>query len=143
MKQVIKFKSSKKHYEADACVVWCFDDRFTGLLGELNQFGLKNVDLIKVAGGAKDLADETDGVRYVEDQILKSIKLHGAGLVILMIHKDCGAYGDLSSVLNLDEFLMDQLEKAKKNLAVFLSLEGFDLVDIKIYLADFDGLWEV
>ena len=143
MKQVIKFKSDKKHYKADACVVWCFDDRFTELLGELNQFWFKHVDLVKVAGGAKGLTDEADGVRYIEAQILKSIKLHNTGLVILMIHKDCGAYGDLSSVLNLNEFLIDQLKKAKKNLEAFLSLEGSDSVDVKTYLADFDGLWEV
>lgn len=159
MKQVIKFKSDEEHYKADACVIWCFDDRFTGLLGELNQFGFKHVDLIKVAGGAKDLADGAksladladevgvgcgvDGARYLEDQILKSIKLHNTPLVILMIHKECGAYGDLSSVVNLDEFLIDQLKRAKKNLGLLLALENFDLVGIKTYLADFNGLWEV
>lgn len=143
MKQVIKFKSDEEHYKADACVVWCFDDRFTGLLGELNQFGFKHVDLVKVAGGAKGLADEVDGIRYLEDQVLKSIRLHNTPLVILMIHKECGAYGDLSSVINVDEFLIDQLKKAKKNLEASLSLEGFDLIGIKTYFADFDGLWEV
>ena len=151
MKQVIKFKSDEEHYKADACVVWCFDDRFTGLLGELNKFGWKNVDLVKVAGGAKGLAEEifggvneAPGVRFIEDQILKSIKLHNTKLIILMIHRDCGAYGDLFKThKDPVDYLKNQLRTAGKNLKVFLALENYYDVKIMTVFADFDGLWEV
>ena len=141
MKQVIKFKSPKEHYKADACVVWCFDDRFTGLLGELNKFGLENVDLVRVAGGAKDLVTRGSRANFVLDQIDKSIRLHHTPLVILMIHESCGAYGKLS-VANEKDFLSSELQKAKKIVASFLSRKGHK-IKVKICLADFDGLWDV
>lgn len=142
MRQVIKFKTSQEHYKADACVVWCFDNRFTGLLGELNRFGFKNIDLVKVAGGAKALANrdmEPNSYAFLIQQIDKSIKLHKTSLVMLMVHKDCGAYGDLPKKLGGD-FLHDQLRKAKTE--VERTFEH-DSIKVAIYLADFDGLWEV
>ena len=142
MKQVIKFQSQKKHYDADACVVWCFDDRFTELLGELNQFGFKRVDLIKVAGGAKALANrdmEANAYVFLIQQVDKSIKLHKTSLVVLMVHRDCGAYGDLPKKLG-DDFLQDQLRKAKAEIERTFKQDSIKVVT---YLADFDGLWEV
>src|SRR4030043_2229889 len=95
-KKIIQFKSSINHYCADACIVWCFDDRFTPLLDEfIKERGYKNYDLVKVAGGAKNLAEpdhETERL-FILKQIRTSINLHNAKLVVLMCHEDCEAYG--------------------------------------------------
>ena len=57
MKNILPFRSPKEHYVADACVVWCFDNRFSVLLQAFTK-GVKNIDLVKVAGGAKALAGD-------------------------------------------------------------------------------------
>lgn len=149
MKQVIKFQSSKEHYDANACVVWCFDDRFTGLLGELNKFGYKNIDLIKVAGGALNLTDRVSNQAFdfVADQIEKSIKLHSTPLVILMVHQDCGAYKALGALPSNEhrqtELLSEDLRDARQSLLGYLAEKDLQEPTVKIYIADFDGLWEV
>jgi hypothetical protein len=102
-KFIVKSKTSRGHYKADACVVWCFDDRFTESRKRLfKKLGLKHIDRIIVAGGAKDLAAKENslGKKYLLKQILASIRLHHARLVILMTHSDCGAYGGLTAFSN-------------------------------------------
>ena len=59
MKTVLQHPTDSHHYEAEICLVWCFDDRFSPLLDALiKQENWKYLDLIKVAGGAKGLAGE-------------------------------------------------------------------------------------
>ncbi len=142
MKQIIKFKSPEGHYKANACVVWCFDDRFSALLEELRRkLELTRIDLVKVAGGAKWLSstDMTDDSTTLLGQIFKSIRLHNTPLVILMIHKNCGAYEKLP---NEEKRLLTDLRKAKLTVERFLENNDFS-AEVKAYLADFDGLWEV
>jgi hypothetical protein len=100
----VESKVSPEHYKAEACVVWCFDARFTNSGSDFlkNQgFSESKIDLVKRAGGAKALAME--GSADQEDvlkQIAGSIKLHQTDRVILMVHMDCGAYGGSSAFEN-------------------------------------------
>ncbi len=97
-KPVLKFRTRHDHYIADACVVWCYNDRFYELL---KKFGKKqkftHIDLVKVAGGAKALAsaEATPEREFVLNQVKTSVRFHGAKRVVLMLHRDCGAYGGL------------------------------------------------
>lgn len=142
MQRLLAYKSSQEHYKADACVVWCFDDRFSGLLEEMRRnFKLDRIDQVEVAGGAKELADSGASTEFILDQIGKSIKLHHTPLVVLMIHKECGAYGKLE-VPDEAEFLTGELKKAGDRVRQFLKDKGYR-AEVKSYLADFDGLWEV
>src|SRR3989344_2843613 len=76
-------------YHADALILWCFDARFSRALDLLvKKKRLKMVDIVKVAGGAKDARNS-----YVLSQIEKSFQLHHPKEVYLMIHEECGAYG--------------------------------------------------
>ena len=62
MKKVISFKSDRKHYNADACIVWCFDNRFGDLLSKFKKkFGLRYTDDLEVAGGAMNLVGYGSG----------------------------------------------------------------------------------
>src|SRR3989344_2903432 len=94
-------KLSKEHYQAEAVVIWCFDARFSPALEELKQkLGLKKIDLVSVAGGAKALAvlnDEASEKAYLLQQVAVSVKLHQARQVVLMTHSDCGAFGGLKA----------------------------------------------
>ena len=141
MKKIIRFRSPEKHYTADACVVWCFDDRFTALLGKLEMLGWKNVDLVKVAGGAKDLASGGPGAEFILDQIDKSVRLHHTKLIALMVHKSCGAYGKLE-VKDEKEFLTGELEKAVARVRELVRSKGYE-AEVKAFLADFEALYLV
>ena len=151
MKLVVPFKSSKDHYDADACIIWCFDNRFDELLEETKKvFNLSSTDVLEIAGGAMSLtgrgsAGNDDAINFVTDQVEKSIKLHHTPLVMLMIHKDCGAYKAIGlppKGENEALFLEDDLGLAKEILTEHLKKKGYKAI-IKTYLADFDGLWEV
>ena len=106
MELLVKFESLKEHYTADACVVWCFDDRFYKLLKAFGkQEGFAHIDLVKIAGGAKALASVESASPdhdFVLNQIKTSARLHGTKRVILMLHRDCGAYGGSKSFADLD-----------------------------------------
>jgi len=161
MKKLVAFESLKEHYVADACVVWCYDDRFYKLLKAFGkQEGWKNIDLVKVAGGAKDLAVGTEAspsVMAARDfllgQITTSIRLHGTKRVVLMTHRDCGAYGGSKSFTaaaiaggeGVDAELVQheaQLKAAKDFVASQISAGGSVVtIPVDAYFADFDGLY--
>src|SRR2546430_4670825 len=103
MKKVFHFDAPRATYECDAAIVCCFDNRFElGFRKFLKYLGVVNSDPIKVAGGAKCLADSTrhEDMEFVLDQIRASIRLHGTRRVILMTHSDCGAYGGFAGALS-------------------------------------------
>lgn len=142
----LQFKSSQKHYQADACIVWCFDDRFSKLLRKFTKDQVfKYFDLIKIGGGAKALADKNNKAdqKFVVKQIQTSLQLHHPKTIILMTHSDCGAYGGLAAFGNNQIFEQKKhcafLREAKKNLQQELPPS----VKIKTVFADFNGLKEI
>jgi len=144
MERVLNFKSEAHHYRADACVVWCFDARFSDLLEELIAYrGYKYIDLVKVAGGAKSLASGTGSEQaYILDQVSKSINLHNPKEIILMAHKDCGAYAKQFQNSE-DELIFYGAELNEAMKVIEKLLQGVEQkIAIKKYFADFDGLLE-
>lgn len=94
---------SRDHYTADACIIWCFDNRFWPAFQEfIKEQGYKNFDPVFCAGGAKNLGDPADprDRDFVLKQIELSIKLHHTEKVVLMTHEDCGAFGGSKSFGN-------------------------------------------
>lgn len=140
--KILSFQTGKEHYTAEACIVWCYDDRFTKLLEEfVKSRGYKNYDLIKLAGGAKSLAaPESEADRlFVLKQIRTSINLHHAAKVVLMCHEDCGAYGGKKA------FGGDEDEKSKicgdLHEAVHILQNNLPKeVEVEMIFADFDGI---
>jgi len=129
--EVLRSVSNKDHYSSDACVIWCFDARFSKLLDEfINSQNLKNIDLIKIAGGAQDVAEKN---LYVLDQIAKSIKLHAPKKIVLMMHTECGACGGTTD----QSFYELQLAKAARVIA-----EEFPTLPVQLLFADFESLTE-
>lgn len=142
MDPFVKFDSQRGHYAADACVVWCFDDRFYKLLKAFGkQEGFGHIDLVKVAGGAKALAGGGSPDReFLLSQIKASARLHGTKRVILMLHRDCGAYGGSKAFSDADaerEELVQQLRQAQGLVKKETGLAA------DAYFADFDGLYMI
>lgn len=148
MEPVVKFLSPQDHYTADACVVWCFDDRFYKLLKSFGkQEKWKNIDLVKLAGGAKALAEGASAGSaspehdVVLGQIRASIRLHGTRRIILMTHRDCGGYGGSKNFENQNaEFVFHQAQLKAAKECVNREIPG---VPVDTYFADFDGLYAV
>ena len=143
--KILAYKSPKEHYTADACIVWCFDDRFTGLLEEfVKSRGYKNYDLVKIAGGAKTLAspeNEADRL-FVLKQIRISINLHGTKHVILMCHEDCGAYGGKASFTSDSEEL-ERINNDLKEADHILKNNLPEDVRVEIIFADFEVISQI
>lgn len=137
---VVKFESPKEHYTADACIFWCFDDRFWKLRKRfIEALGFKSVDVVQAAGGAKALAGgDTPERQFLLGQLDASIRLHHTKCVILMVHIDCGAYGGSKQFKAIeDEYAHHTEELAKAH--AFISGKYPEL-EVERYIADFEGL---
>jgi hypothetical protein len=145
MKKLFHFDAPREKYHCDAAILWCFDNRFElGFRKFLKRIGVVNSDPIKIAGGAKCLASpEHESEReFVLEQIRKSMRLHGARRVILMVHSDCGAYGGLASGFGGDAraeaaHYQRELDRAAANL-----LEAIPGIEVQGYFVDFEGIWD-
>jgi carbonic anhydrase len=143
MKRILEFISPSGHYTADACFVWCFDDRFSQLLEAFGkQRGFRHIDLVKVAGGAKALACGPSPERdFVLGQIQASVRLHGTKRVVLMIHEDCGAQGGSAAFGGPDHERV--VCKNRLTDASHFLVEQIPDIEIEALFADFNGLYEV
>jgi len=169
LKRILDLKVSREHYQSDALIIWCFDERFddyrerhplmhllfsvlfwagikrfnpeTSLLrAYIRQQKFRHPDVLKLAGGAKALAFEGEGNRNaLLHQIWKAIRLHGAPRIVLMLHVDCGAFGG-------SQAFGDDPSGEMKNHLGGLSVAGdflrqeFPDKKVDLLLADFNGL---
>jgi carbonic anhydrase len=131
-------------YKSDAAIVWCFDQRFELALQKLiKRSGIQHPDHIRVAGGAKSLANnDREGDRqFVLEQVQLSIRLHATDTVFLMLHSDCGAYGGLS------KFDSDATKEAEtlcadlKRASEFLQ-QKIPGIKVRTFFVNFEGVWE-
>ena len=137
-------KLSRDHYKADACIIWCFDNRFWPAFEEFRgESEINHFDPVFVAGGAKALgvSDQKNDQDFLLKQIEISIKLHGTKKVILMTHEDCGAFGGSKSFIYVGEELSQHERilgagKAKVH-------DSFPNLEITAYFATFNGLKEI
>lgn len=144
MEKILSFESSREHYEADALVGWCLDDRFSAALEAFKEKrGFKHSDVVEWAGGAKDLASLIAAEREAQlGQIKKSIALHKTKRVVLMVHVDCGAFGGSKAFGNDREkergHLVSQLNAAEQTVK-----EMFPDLEVEKVMADFDGIYRI
>jgi hypothetical protein len=146
MKKVFHFDSPRGKYQCDAAIVWCFDNRFeVGFRKFLKRIGVVNCDPIKIAGGAKCLADSAHPAEqeFVVEQIRKSMRLHGTRRVILMVHSDCGAYGGLADGFKGDAEAERIHHRAELRRAADNLSEAIPGIEIATYFVDFEGVWSL
>jgi carbonic anhydrase-like protein len=146
MKKVFYFDSPREWYQADAAIVWCFDNRFElGFRKFLKRIGIINSDAIRVGGGAKSLAspEQESDREFVLEEIRKSIQLHATRRVILMSHSDCGAYGRLDGGFSGDAHAEAQHHERELRKAAAVIAERLPGIEVQSYFVDFEGIWEV
>jgi carbonic anhydrase len=145
VKKVFHFDAPRDKYHCDAAILWCFDNRFElGFRKFLKRIGVINSDPIKIAGGAKCMAspDHESDREFVLEQIRKSMRLHGTGRVILMLHSDCGAYGGLADGFDGDAEAEAEHHELELRLAAANLKAAIPGVEVQGYFVDFDGIWD-
>ena len=100
-----------------ALVIHCIDFRFRKSLSEFleSRFG-DSYDLVSVAGGVKRLVADPLENNFILEQIKISDRLHKPGVILLIQHEDCGAYGGsvaFGDFSTEQEAQNQELEKAK------------------------------
>lgn len=145
MRKVVEYKSKADHYSADACIIWCFDDRFSSLLKEFKRASnFNHTDVVRVAGGAKGLSNPGQPYErdYVLSQIEKSLALHNAPKIVLMVHSGCGDYGKKFADREVEEqFYFEELDKAWTVVMEYLKNKRSKVKVLK-YFANFDGVFK-
>lgn len=117
--------------EKVSTLIKCIDFRQDGFFKDwLKENGLKDSDIISVAGSVKELAGDKEEIRnWLLSMIKISHDTHGSREIILTSHSTCGAY----AIENEDEEKKTQLEDLKK--AEEIIRENFpDMVVRKFWL---------
>jgi hypothetical protein len=136
MEKVFHFDSPPEIYRADACVIACFDARFDLAVRKFLKWrGVVTFDHVKIPGGVKSLAaPERDTDRdFVLRMVRTSMRLHGCGRVLMVAHRECGAYPGAPA----DAIIADAVRAAE-----FLRASEPSLA-VECYFADFDGVYRI
>jgi carbonic anhydrase len=134
MEKLFHFDSPREVYKADACVITCFDARFDLPVRKfLKRWGVVTFDHVKIPGGAKSLAaPECDTDRdLVLRMVRTSMRLHGSERVLIVAHRECGAYPGAS----VDAVMADAMRAAE------LLRASEPTLGVECYFADFDGVY--
>jgi hypothetical protein len=136
MEKVFHFDSPREIYRADACVITCFDARFDLAVRKFfKRRGVVTFDHVQIPGGAKSLgAPERDTDRdFVLGMVRASMRLHRSERVLMVAHRECGAYPDAP----IDVVAADVTRAAE-----FLRASEPRLA-VECYFADFDGVYRI
>jgi hypothetical protein len=145
MQKVFHFDSQPDAYVADAAVLCCFDHRINLAAQKfLKNQGIARPDWIIVAGGAKTLASPRNDFEqdFILEQVRMSIRLHQSPRVILTCHSDCATYGGLAAYKG-DRKAEAEHHASELRRAAELVHKSFPQVEVKTYLINFEGVWEV
>ncbi len=136
LRKIFHFDSPSPVYQADACVVTCFDARFDQAIRKfLKRRGIELYDQVKIPGSAKALgAPDSESDRDFAMRMLRtSVRLHRPARFLLIGHTDCGAYPGLPPSAVAADLMQaaDYLRQAEPS------------IPVEIYFADFDGVYEI
>ena len=91
----------------DAVVITCLSFRFRSLTeaAVLRTFGIKDYDLISLAGGAKNISSPgfASRRRAVMSDIALAVEKHRVGRIILLNHQTCSKYAAAGHVFGVSE----------------------------------------
>jgi hypothetical protein len=136
MRKLFHFDCPKELYQADACVISCFDARFDLAVRKfLRRNAIATYDQIKIPGPAKTLAapDQQADRDFVLRMVRTSMRLHRSARLWLFAHADCGAY----------ENAPVEAQTADLNAAAQLLQAAEPTLAIRTFFADFDGIYAV
>jgi len=136
MEKLFHFDSPQEVYQADACVISCFDARFDLVVRKfLRRTGIGTYDRVMIPGSAKSLAaPESESDRdFVLRMIRTSIRLHRPERAMIFAHAECGAYRGAAT----EVVVADVVRAAGVVLAAEPSLA------VECYFCDFDGVYRI
>jgi carbonic anhydrase len=145
MRKVFHFDSPAAPYVADAAVLCCFDHRIGTVVKKfLKKQGIRRVDMIVVAGGAKTLASPRNDFEqdFILEQVRMSIRLHQTKRVLVMSHSDCATYGGLAHFKG-DRVAEVEHHRSELLRAAELLTVNFPDISVEPYFVKFDGIWAV
>ena len=136
MEKLFHFDCPREVYQADACVISCFDARFDLPLRKfLKRRGIALYDHVKIPGSAKALGapDRESDRDFVLTMVRTSLRLHGPNRLLLFAHNDCGAYPDIPA-----EIVAADVVKA-----VEFMRTAEPSLPCESYFCDFDGIYGI
>jgi hypothetical protein len=134
MQKLFHFDCPQEVYQADACVISCFDFRFDVQLRKfLKGRGVAVHDHVKIPGSVKAIAapDRDSDRDFVLGMLRTSLRLHRPSRLLLFAHNDCGAYPGVPAY----KVAADVVKAA----AFFANVEPS--LQIESYFCDFDGIY--
>jgi hypothetical protein len=134
MQKLFHLDCPQEVYQADACVISCFDFRFDVQLRKfLKRRGAIVYDHIKIPGSVKAVVspDRESDRDFVVAMVRTSLRLHRPRRLMLFGHNECGAYPGVP----VDLVAADVLKAA----AYFANVEP--TLQIESYFCDFDGIY--
>ena len=134
MQKLFHFDCPQEVYQADACIISCFDFRFdTQLRKFLKRRGIATYDHIKIPGSVKTVvAPLVDSDRdLVLGMVRTSMRLHRPRRLLLFGHNDCGAYPGVAA-----DIVAGDVRSAA---AYFAQAEP--TLEIESFFCDFDGIY--
>jgi hypothetical protein len=134
MQKLFHLDCPREVYQADACVISCFDFRFDLAVRKfLKRRGIAIYDHVKIPGSVKAVvAPDRDSDRdLVLSMVRTSLRLHRPGRLLLFGHNECGAYPGAPV-----EAIAADVAKAA---AYFTNAEP--TLTVESFFCDFDGVY--
>lgn len=131
-----------EHHHCTNFLLTCMDFRFRTAIedwAKQNNY-TEDYDLISMAGAQKSINDEDTRAGLLK-QIKISTELHNAQKVIMIAHRDCGAYGGSKSFGSWEEELKKYTEELQK--AEEIVKANYPNVDVRKLVLNFDPSGEV
>jgi hypothetical protein len=148
LQPILELESSEEVYVAWAIIFCCFEDRIWKLRNEFfrwlgKQFGAEHFDPVTIAGGPMAFAED-DLLRkeFALNEIRISQLAHKTNKVILVFHRDCGAYKEMGKTFATCEEELRHHEAACARAKATI-LGRFPEMTVESYIADFHGLHRV
>lgn len=126
-------------HEVPTAVFYCLDPRFRKQHVQFieQELGFNRFDAYVVPGGPRVLVQEETRSIFLGNIERVSISLHHISEMILIAHRDCGAYGGSKAFPNPDIEKATQVEDLK--LARRILLEKFPQLKVRMYYLEIIG----
>lgn len=117
------------NYSCEYLIISCIDFRIQSLVSTWfhKKFFDNSYDFAAFAGGVKNLS-------FAIEQVEISERLHHITQLMLIAHQDCGAYGRIARVKELQ---IEDLRKAKKEI-----MKLYPNLDIHLFYLHVSGVFE-
>ena len=129
----------KNFHHVPVAAIYCLDPRFRTQHEQFisRELGFKDFDQYVFPGGPKVLADETKRNIFLDAIQNVSVNLHHIEKIILIAHRDCGAYG--GSAAFSDPAVEKEAQTKDLQTAQKILLERFPKISVSMFYAEIVG----